>query len=183
MRERSAAGLLPLDFPGYAIGGLSVGEPPAEMYATLEWTAPLLPANRPRYLMGVGRPIDMLRAVAAGVDMFDCVMPTRNGRNSFAFVDDGFVRLRNAKYRLDEGPLDPNCDCHCCKHFTRAYLRHLFLADEMLGPILVSMHNIAYYHRWIRRIREAIRTGRLSDMVRDFEVRTASSSDQPGIPE
>jgi queuine tRNA-ribosyltransferase len=129
-----------------------------------------LPEVRPRYLMGVGRPLDIIRAVAAGIDMFDCVLPTRNGRNSFAFTDAGFIRLRNAKHRLDRGPLESGCDCYTCTHFSRGYLRHLFLADEMLGPILVSLHNIAYYHRFVRRIREAIRSGRLDRLLAQVEA-------------
>ena len=183
LRRRCLDALVEMDFPGYAIGGLSVGEAPEAMAACLNILAPYMPAERPRYLMGVGRPLDIIRAVAAGVDMFDCVMPTRNGRNSFAFTDAGFVRLRNAKYRVDENPLDATCECHCCKHFTRAYLRHLFLADEMLGPILVSLHNIAYYHRWMRRIRDAIREGSLEQMLRDAEHRQSTESIESGTNE
>ncbi len=183
LRRRCLDALVEMNFPGYAIGGLSVGESPKAMADCLDKLAPHMPADRPRYLMGVGRPLDIIRAVAAGVDMFDCVMPTRNGRNSFAFTDAGFVRLRNAKYRVDETPLDATCDCHCCKHFTRAYLRHLFLADEMLGPILVSLHNIAYYHRWMRRIRDAIRNGVLDQMLRDAEHRQSTETIESGTNE
>ncbi|MBK8271173.1 MAG: tRNA guanosine(34) transglycosylase Tgt [Planctomycetes bacterium] len=178
LRRQCLDALVSIDFPGYAIGGLSVGESPDDMATCLRDFAQHMPENRPRYLMGVGRPLDLIRAVAAGVDMFDCVMPTRNGRNSFAFTDAGFVRLRNAKHRLDEKPLDSNCDCACCKNFTRGYLRHLFLADEMLGPILVSLHNIAYYHRWMRRIRQAIREGDLSGLLRDAEIRARRDSNE-----
>ncbi len=181
MRRWCLDALVEMDFPGYAIGGLSVGECPEEMADLLSRFAHQLPEDRPRYLMGVGRPIDLLRAVAAGVDMFDCVMPTRNGRNSFAFVDDGFVRLRNAKHRTDDAPIDRSCPCYACEHFSRAYLRHLFLADEMLGPILVSIHNIAYYHRWMQRIRDAIEADSLDEMLRaaerDIAGRTAQSED------
>jgi queuine tRNA-ribosyltransferase len=159
LRERSAAGLLPLDFPGYAVGGLSVGEPPAEMYATLDAVVPWLPRDRPRYLMGVGRPIDLVEAALRGIDLFDCVLPTRNGRNAMAFTSTGPVRLRNRMYRADENPLDPACACPVCREFSRAYLRHLFLANEMLGPILVSWHNLAYYQALLAGLREAIRTG------------------------
>lgn len=162
-RERSAAGLLPLDFPGYAIGGLSVGEDPSEMYATLDFTVPMLPAGRPRYLMGVGRPIDILEGVLRGVDLFDCVMPTRNGRNATAFTSQGTLKLRNLKHRTDPGPLDPECECPVCARFSRAYLRHLFLAREMLGPILLSWHNIAYYQQMLRKLREAIRAGKAAE--------------------
>ncbi|GAB4145127.1 MAG: tRNA guanosine(34) transglycosylase Tgt [Planctomycetaceae bacterium] len=156
LRERSALGLLPLDFPGYAVGGLSVGEEPAEMYRTLEGTVPLLPVDRPRYLMGVGRPEDIVEAVIRGVDLFDCVMPTRNGRNATAFTETGTVRLRNQCHQRDPRPLDENCDCITCQQFSRAYLRHLFISREMLGPILVSLHNIAYYQRLVRDLRKAI---------------------------
>lgn len=178
LRRRCLDDLVAIGFPGYAIGGLSVGESPDDMAACLNLFAHHMPGDRPRYLMGVGRPLDIIRAVAAGVDMFDCVMPTRNGRNSFAFTDSGFVRLRNARHRLDERPLDPGCDCHCCKHFTRAYLRHLFLADEMLGPMLVSMHNIAYYHRWMGRIRAAIQVGGLAELLFETERQSAADPDQ-----
>ena len=135
-----------MDFAGYAIGGLSVGETPAEMYAALDVTTPHLPRDRPRYLMGVGRPIDLLEAIARGVDLFDCVMPTRNGRNALAFTDRGPVRLRNQQYALDREPLEADCPCPACRH-SRGYLRHLFQANEMLGPMLLSIHNLTYYQR------------------------------------
>ncbi|MCA9116294.1 MAG: tRNA guanosine(34) transglycosylase Tgt [Planctomycetaceae bacterium] len=156
MRERSAEGLLPLDFPGYAIGGLSVGEPPEVMYRTIGWTAPLLPVDRPRYLMGVGRPVDLIEAVLRGVDLFDCVMPTRNGRNAMAFTSTGPVKLRNQKHQRDSRPLDPDCECPACTQFSRAYLRHLFIAREMLGPVLLSLHNLYYYQKLMRELRTAI---------------------------
>jgi queuine tRNA-ribosyltransferase len=133
LRERSAEGLLPLGFPGYAIGGLGVGEEPAAMYAALDSTVPLLPADRPRYLMGVGRPIDLIEGVLRGVDLFDCVMPTRNGRNATAFTSGGLLRLRNACHQRDPRPLDEACGCPVCRQFSRGYLRHLFQADEMLA--------------------------------------------------
>jgi queuine tRNA-ribosyltransferase len=166
LRERSAAELLALEFPGYAIGGLSVGETPAQMYETLEWTVPLLPANKPRYLMGVGRPIDLLEAVCRGIDLFDCVLPTRNGRNAMAYTHFGPVRIRNLKYRRDDGPLDPACECPVCTTFSRAYLRHLFIANEMLGPMLLSWHNVAYYQTLMRDMRRAI----LADRLQDFRT-------------
>ena len=159
MRERSVEGLLPLDFPGYAVGGLSVGEAPAAMYQTLEWTIPLLPTDRPRYLMGVGTPTDLLESVLRGVDLFDCVMPTRNGRNALAFTSQGKLRLRNEKHKRDNSPLDPECECPACRQFSRAYLRHLFLTKEMLGPILLSWHNIAFYQKLMRDLRSAILRG------------------------
>jgi queuine tRNA-ribosyltransferase len=173
LRRRCLDALVAIDFPGYAIGGLSVGERPERMAAFLGEFTHHMPEDRPRYLMGVGRPIDLLRAVAAGVDMFDCVMPTRNGRNSFAFIDGGFVRLRNARHRTDSAPIEHGCPCYACQHFCRAYLRHLFLADEMLGPILVSIHNIAYYHRWMQRIRDAIAADSLDEMLRAAEREVA----------
>lgn len=159
LRERSATGLLPLNFPGYAVGGLSVGEEPRQMYDTLDFTVPMLPENKPRYLMGVGKPVDLVEAVLRGIDLFDCVLPTRNGRNAMAFTHSGSVRLRNQVHRNDEGPLDPECGCPVCTRFSRAYLRHLFLVNEMLGPILVSWHNIAYYQKLLRDLRQAIRDG------------------------
>jgi queuine tRNA-ribosyltransferase len=159
LRERSAKALLPLDFPGYAVGGLSVGEEPSLMYSTLDVTTPHLPHDRPRYLMGVGRPIDLIEGVLRGIDLFDCVMPTRNGRNAMAFTSRGPVKLRNLKHQRDPSPLDPECECIACTKFSRAYLRHLFMAGEMLGPILTSLHNIAHYERLMRDLRVAILKG------------------------
>ncbi|HEY3964997.1 MAG TPA: tRNA guanosine(34) transglycosylase Tgt [Planctomycetaceae bacterium] len=166
LRERSAAGLLPLDFPGYAVGGLSVGEAPELMYETLDWTVPLLPNDRPRYLMGVGRPIDLVEAVLRGIDLFDCVLPTRNGRNATAFTHGGVLRLRNQKYQRDDGPLDPFCRCPVCRQFSRGYLRHLFIVNEMLGPILLSWHNLAYYQQLLVDLRQAIREDRAFEFRR-----------------
>jgi queuine tRNA-ribosyltransferase len=163
LRERSAEGLLPLDFPGYAIGGLSVGEAPSEMYRTLEFTTPLLPAGKPRYLMGVGRPIDIIEAVCRGVDLFDCVMPTRNARNATAFTSRGTLKMRNLRHQRDEGPLDPDCQCPTCKGFSRGYLRHLFMVEEMLGPMLLSVHNLHFYQTVMRGLRDAIKSNRLLD--------------------
>lgn len=155
LRRESAEQLVEMDFAGYAIGGLSVGEPPEQMYQTIEATTPALPSNRPRYLMGVGKPEDLLEAVHRGVDMFDCVMPTRNGRNALAFTDQGPLRLRNEKHKIDERPLDTSCPCPACQR-SRGYLRHLFVAGEMLGPILLSIHNLTYYQRLMAGAREAI---------------------------
>ena len=174
-RERSVEGLLPLDFPGYAVGGLSVGEEIALMYQTLDWTVPLLPSDRPRYLMGVGRPIDLIEAVCRGIDLFDCVMPTRNGRNAMAFTSGGPIRLRNKKHQRDPSPLDAECECPVCQQFSRAYLRHLFIASEMLGPILVSWHNIAYYQRLVRELRLAILDQRVGEFRSLHLARTAAS--------
>ena len=162
-RERSAEGLLKLEFPGYAIGGLSVGESPESMYKTLDVTTPMLPTDRPRYLMGVGTPRDLFEAVVRGIDLFDCVMPTRNGRSASAFTVEGEVRLKNRKYRTDERPLDPGCECRVCTRFSRGYLRHLFLSREMLGPILVSYHNLVFYQNFLRSLRDAIWSDRLDE--------------------
>ena len=133
------------------------------MLTALAPVAALLPADRPRYLMGVGRPQDILEAVACGIDMFDCVLPTRNGRNASAFTEDGQIRLRNAQYKRDSAPLESGCPCYTCRHFSRAYLHHLFLADEMLGPTLASLHNVAFYCRFMAELRQAIRERRLSE--------------------
>ena len=158
LRVECAERLTKLDFPGYAIGGLSVGEAPADMYRMIDATAPALPTDRPRYLMGVGRPEDILEAVRRGIDLFDCVLPTRNGRNGLAFTDAGPLRLRNKQYEVDERPLEEDCPCLACRH-SRGYLRHLFLANEMLGPVLVSQHNLTYYQRLLAGARAAIEAG------------------------
>ncbi len=160
LRTECAEALLRFDFPGYALGGFSVGETEAQMLAALAPSADVLPAGKPRYLMGVGRPVDLLNAVAAGIDLFDCVLPTRNGRNASAFTADGPLRLRNARHQRDSAPLESGCECYTCRHFSRAYLHHLFAADEMLGPILLSLHNLAYYLRLMAQARAAIRAGR-----------------------
>jgi queuine tRNA-ribosyltransferase len=160
LRAECADALLAMDFDGYAVGGVSVGEGREEVRQALAVTTHLLPADRPRYLMGVGRPQDILDAVATGIDLFDCVMPTRNGRNATCFTDTGPVKLRNASHRNDFRPIEEGCDCLACRRFSRSYLRHLFLAKEMLGPILASIHNVTYLHRLTRRIRGAISMGR-----------------------
>jgi queuine tRNA-ribosyltransferase len=162
LRGVCAEALIPMDFPGYALGGFSVGETPEAMHAALPGCAALLPVHKPRYLMGVGRPQDLLVAVAAGIDMFDCVMPTRSGRNALAFTDTGTVKLRNAKHRRDPAPLMSGCECDCCAKYSRAYLHHLFNAGEMLGPMLLSLHNLAYYLRVMRDARTAIVEGRFA---------------------
>jgi queuine tRNA-ribosyltransferase len=164
LRAESVERLVALDFVGYAIGGLSVGETPPEMYAAVDVTAPLLPRDRPRYLMGVGRPVDLLEAIGRGVDLFDCVMPTRNGRNALAFTDAGPIRLRNQQHALDRRPLDDACPCLACRH-SRGYLRHLFMANEMLGPMLVSIHNLTYYQRLLAEARRAIAEDRFAQYL------------------
>jgi queuine tRNA-ribosyltransferase len=163
LRRKCVEALASLDFPGYALGGFSVGETPEQMLAALGPSAAALPADRPRYLMGVGRPQDLLHAVACGIDMFDCVLPTRNGRNAFAFTADGPLKLRNACHKRDPRPLESDCGCPTCRQFSRAYLHHLFLADEMLGPTLLSLHNLAYYSRLLAEARGAIGAGRFAE--------------------
>jgi queuine tRNA-ribosyltransferase len=154
--------LVQLDFPGYAIGGLSVGETPEEMYRIFDATVPAMPADKPRYLMGVGRPIDLLEAIRRGIDLFDCVLPTRNGRNATAFTDAGYLKLRNRQYIDDDRPLEPGCPCIACRH-SRGYIRHLFISHEMLGPILLTAHNLTYYQRLLREAREAIAKDRFGE--------------------
>ena len=146
-----------MNFEGYAIGGLSVGEGHDHMIKTTEHTTALLPADKPRYLMGVGMPSDIIAAVRAGIDMFDCVLPTRNGRNAFAFTEHGPVRLRNSSHIEDDKPVERDCDCYCCGNFTRAAIRHFFNVNEMLGPILLSIHNIRFYQKLMTRIRHNIK--------------------------
>jgi len=163
-RAESARILSGLDLPGYAIGGLAVGEGHVRMVEAIEATAPLLPEAKLRYLMGVGYAKDILEAVRRGVDMFDCVLPTRNGRNGLAFTYGGTMRLRNAKYATDLRPLEEGCDCYCCRNFSRGYLRHLFSVEEMLGPTLISIHNLRFFQRWMRDIRAAIRENRLGEL-------------------
>ena len=159
LREESLGKLVELGFDGFAIGGLAVGEPKEERSRILAHTAPRLPADRPRYLMGMGTPEDIIEAVAAGIDMFDCVLPTRNARNGWLFTRFGDVRIRNARYRDDVEPLDPACACYTCRHFTRAYLYHLQKANEILGARLNTLHNLHYYQELMRELRSAIEKG------------------------
>ncbi|MFT3792057.1 MAG: tRNA guanosine(34) transglycosylase Tgt [Rudaea sp.] len=169
LRRISADGLLQIGFDGYALGGLAVGEPEEERNRTLEETVPLLPADRPRYLMGVGRPEDIVEAVVRGIDMFDCVMPTRNARNAHIFTRSGVLRIRNAQYERDTRPLDEACACYTCANgFSRAYLRHLDKCGEMLGPMLATIHNLHYYQDLMRGLRKAIAARRLADFVAEF---------------
>jgi queuine tRNA-ribosyltransferase len=163
LRRHCAGALVEMDFPGYALGGFSVGETPVQMVAALGPCAAMLPRNKPRYLMGVGRPPDILNGIACGIDLFDCVMPTRNGRNALAFTDNGPIKIRNACHERDPAPLASDCLCPTCRHFSRAYLHHLFKAGEMLGPTLVSLHNVAYYIGLVARAREAIAVGRFEE--------------------
>jgi queuine tRNA-ribosyltransferase len=168
LRRQCTEELAQFDFPGYALGGFSVGESPELMHAALPACAAVLPADKPRYLMGVGRPEDILAAVAAGMDMFDCVLPTRNGRNASAFTMTGSLRLRNARHRRDPAPLEADCPCYTCRQFSRAYLHHLFQVDEMLGPTLLSIHNIAFYLRLMEQIRAAIIAQRFEKYRSEF---------------
>jgi queuine tRNA-ribosyltransferase len=167
LRTECTRELLALDFDGYAVGGVSVGEGREDVHRALAVTTHLLPADRPRYLMGIGRPQDILEAVATGIDLFDCVLPTRNGRNATCFTENGYVKLRNAAHRRDPRPIEEHCPCLACRRFSRSYLRHLFLAKEMLGPILASIHNLTYLQRFTGRIREAISAGRFVQLHLD----------------
>lgn len=171
LRRESTLRLMDLDFPGYGIGGLSVGEPKDAMYDLTELCCSLLPANKPRYLMGVGKPEDLLEGVERGVDMFDCIMPTRNGRNGTAFTSHGQIVIKNAKFRDQFGPLDEECDCYTCRTFTRAYLRHLFQAEELLVLRLISLHNVAFYLKLMENVRTAIRQGRFRQFKKQFLLR------------
>ena len=163
LRRQSAEGLLELDFEGYALGGLSVGEPKAEMYDVTEYTVKLLPRHRPCYLMGVGTPEDLVECVARGIDMFDCVLPTRNARNGCVFTSQGKVIIKNTKYARDESPLDPACECPVCARYSRSYIRHLLVAGEMLGAILTTQHNLHFYIDRMRKIRQSLMFGAFAE--------------------
>ncbi len=173
LRTESAQGTVAIGFEAYAIGGLSVGEPPEVMYEVVAHTAPQLPADRPRYLMGSGMPDDLVECVARGIDMFDCVLPTRNARNGQLFTSDGRVNIRNVRYAEDDGPLDPRCGGYTCRHHSRAYLRHLFMAGEMTAGTLNTIHNLAHYLDLMRRIREAIAFNAFEKFRQEF-LRSAS---------
>jgi len=162
LRQASLAGLIDIGFDGYAMGGLSVGEPKEDMQRILAAIASKLPFNKPRYLMGVGTPQDIIEAVRCGIDMFDCVMPTRNARNGHLFTSEGVVRIRQSRYKTDILPLDPNCDCHTCQYYTRAYLHHLDKAREILGAHLNTVHNLHYYQNLMNQLRLAIRKQRFN---------------------
>jgi queuine tRNA-ribosyltransferase len=168
LRDISLTGLKQIGFDGYAIGGLSVGEPKEDMLRILSHLQPQMPEEHPRYLMGVGTPEDIVEAVRRGIDMFDCVLPTRNARNGWLFTSIGVVKIRNARYELDTGPLDPACDCYTCKNYSRAYLRHLHRCNEILGARLNTIHNLYYYQRLMRDLRSAIAAKRLDEFVEKF---------------
>jgi queuine tRNA-ribosyltransferase len=176
LRRRSVEAIGALDFDGVAIGGLSVGEPKEEMLDTMRFTAPLLPAGRPRYLMGVGTPEDLVKSVAAGIDMFDCVMPTRNARNGTLFTSEGKIQIRNAQYAADPRPLDPRCRCTTCRTVSRAYLRHLFMNNEIAAHVYNTTHNVSFYLDLMRTIRQAIASNSFSDFREGFLSRPTTES-------
>ncbi len=177
LRSRSATGLTAIGFDGYSIGGLAVGEPQETMFRVLSEITPQLPTDKPRYLMGVGTPEDLLDGIAAGIDMFDCVMPTRNARNGWLFTSAGDVKIRNSRYRDDTRPLDLRCGCYTCTHFTRAYLHHLQRVNEILGARLNSIHNLHYYLDLMQQARDALDAGRFTDFAQ--QVRTARAAGPP----
>ncbi len=174
LRAESTRALVDIGFDGYAIGGLAVGEGTALMLATIEATEPALPADRPRYLMGVGKPSDLVAAVARGVDMFDCVLPTRSGRTAQAFTREGALNLRNARFADDASPLDPECRCPACRSYSRAYLHHLIKANEILGAMLLTRHNVTYYQDLMASLRAAIEAGRLQAVAAEFDARSSA---------
>jgi queuine tRNA-ribosyltransferase len=167
LRCESLAGLRDIDFPGYALGGLAVGEPEEERLAVLEGLTPVLPADRPRYLMGVGTPADLVKAVARGIDMFDCVMPTRHARNGQLFTSEGALNIRNSRFHADTGPIDSRCGCYACLHYSRAYLRHLQQCNEILGARLATIHNLSFYLTLMGRMRAAIEAGRFAAFAQE----------------
>ncbi len=169
LRLESLQALIDIGFDGYAIGGMSVGEPKEEMWEVLDVLLPKMPADKPRYLMGVGTPADLVQAVQYGVDMFDCVMPTRNARNAYLFTSKGLLKLRNSRYRDDLNPIDENCDCYTCKTFSRSYLHHMDKCKEMLGAQLNTIHNLHYYQKLMRDLRSAIEQGTLADFAKSFQ--------------
>ncbi len=182
LRRESAEGLVQIGFDGYAVGGLAVGEGQEKMFEVLDATVPCLPVERPRYLMGVGKPEDIVGAVARGIDMFDCVLPTRSGRTGQAFTRRGPLNIRNARHSEDMRPLDPDCGCPTCRNFGRAYLHHLARCDEMLGPVLLTQHNLHYYQELMAGLREAIETARLGAFTADFERQQAAGDIPPLAP-
>jgi queuine tRNA-ribosyltransferase len=174
LRQASVEALVRIGFPGYAIGGLAVGEPEEARLATLEAVGPYIPADKPRYLMGVGRPEDLVTSVSRGVDMFDCVMPTRHARNGHLFIHTGVLNIRNAANAADTGPIDPECGCYTCRNYSRAYLRHLDKCNEILGARLNTIHNLYFYQDLMRRIREALDEGRFEAFAKEFMARRQS---------
>ena len=177
LREKSVHGLLEIGFEGYAIGGLSVGESAEERIAILDHTTPRLPQGKPRYLMGVGKPEDIVEAVRRGVDMFDCVIPTRNARNGFLYTTSGVLKIRNSRHRHDTRPVDENCGCYACRHYSRAYLHHLDKCHEILGARLNTIHNLYYYQQLMQSIRQAIESGDFQSFMAEFYARKANSDE------
>lgn len=175
LRQVSLDGLTRIGFDGYAIGGLSVGEPKEDMLRILDYLGPRLPDGQPRYLMGVGKPEDLVEGVRRGIDMFDCVMPTRNARNGFLFTSRGLLRIRNSQFRTDTRPLDEECDCYTCRHYSRAYLRHLDKTGEILGARLNTLHNLHYYQQLMAQLRTAIEAGKLAEFVAEFYAKRAQA--------
>ncbi|MBD3610038.1 MAG: tRNA guanosine(34) transglycosylase Tgt [Gammaproteobacteria bacterium] len=180
LRDISLNGLTEIGFDGYAIGGLSVGEPKEDMIRILSHITPKMPDDKPRYLMGVGKPEDIVEAVRRGIDMFDCVMPTRNARNGHLFTTEGVIKIRNSKHESDTRPLDESCDCYTCRHYSRSYLRHMDKSHEILGARLNTIHNLYYYQFLMRGLREAIAEGRLDDFVKEFYHKRGQ--DVPPVP-
>jgi queuine tRNA-ribosyltransferase len=180
LRRRAAEDLVELDFDGYAIGGVSVGEPTAELRRIVEVTAPMLPAEKPRYLMGVGTPLDLLHSVAAGADLFDCVLPSRNARHGVLFTRAGIVRIKNAAHREDERPLDTECSCPCCRRVSRAFLHHLFRTGEITAKVLATLHNLRFYLDFVSDLREAVASGSLDEFALAFRAgyREADNGDR-----
>lgn len=178
LRQESAQSLVDMDFDGYAVGGLSVGEPMAERNAVLDYTVPELPVNKPRYLMGVGRPEDIVESVQRGIDMFDCVIPTRHARTGFLYTSKGILKIRNSRYKDDTRPIDESCDCYTCRHYSRAYLKHLDKCGEILGARLNTLHNLHYFQRLMQDIRNAIEDQRFDEFVEAF-YRDYASADRP----
>jgi queuine tRNA-ribosyltransferase len=187
LRDVSLEGLTNIGFDGYAIGGLSVGEPKDDMMRVLSYIAPKMPEDKPRYLMGVGKPEDLVEGVRRGVDMFDCVMPTRNARNGHLFTTEGVIKIRNAKHRHDNGTLDSECDCYTCQNFSRAYLHHLDKCQEMLGAQLNTIHNLRYYQRLMAGIRASLEEGTFDEFVQEFyakrgmEVPSLTEETKPSV--
>jgi queuine tRNA-ribosyltransferase len=182
LRCQSLAGLQALDFPGYAVGGLAVGEPEHERLQVLERLAPALPADRPRYLMGVGTPADLVKAVARGIDMFDCVIPTRHARNGQLFTSEGPLNIRNSRFQADTGPIDPECGCYACRNYSRSYLRHLQQCNEILGARLATIHNLYYYLALMARMRAAIDAGRFAALAAVVTSAADSTAERGPVP-